>query len=189
MHLAYTTPTPSLLVSLLTSFPLPSFSQHLEHCGLLHFFDTVVTCEDAKHGKPAPDLFLEAARRLGVAPERWVPAVCMLPNRATAGGPGPGWFRAAFRASAYRSRCKAYEDADLGIQSALSAGMEARALAAPSSLFLPVGRALRSFFAAVLWRAPQVVDVRLLKGYPYPTEEEMSQEEQALLSPAGAGRA
>ncbi|MET9393775.1 HAD family hydrolase [Streptomyces sp. NPDC048219] len=38
--------------------------------GLAHLFDTVVTREDADRGKPAPDLFLEAARRLQVAPQR-----------------------------------------------------------------------------------------------------------------------
>lgn len=38
--------------------------------GLTYLFDTVVTREDAARGKPAPDLFLEAARRLGVPPRR-----------------------------------------------------------------------------------------------------------------------
>lgn len=35
---------------------------------LLSLFDTVVTIEDVAHPKPAPDLFFEAAKRLGVAP-------------------------------------------------------------------------------------------------------------------------
>ncbi|UWM47702.1 HAD family phosphatase [Streptomyces carpaticus] len=35
-------------------------------------FDHVVTREAVPRGKPAPDLFLEAARRLGVPPERCV---------------------------------------------------------------------------------------------------------------------
>jgi beta-phosphoglucomutase-like phosphatase (HAD superfamily) len=34
--------------------------------GLLPVFDAVVTIEDVPHGKPAPDLFLHAAQRLGV---------------------------------------------------------------------------------------------------------------------------
>jgi HAD superfamily hydrolase (TIGR01509 family) len=36
--------------------------------GLLDKFDTIVSAEDYKHGKPAPDGFLLAATRLGVAP-------------------------------------------------------------------------------------------------------------------------
>lgn len=32
------------------------------------FFPVVVTCEDVTHGKPAPDLFLTAAQRLGIDP-------------------------------------------------------------------------------------------------------------------------
>jgi HAD superfamily hydrolase (TIGR01509 family) len=36
--------------------------------GLLDKFDTIVSAEDYKHGKPAPDGFLLAAERLGVAP-------------------------------------------------------------------------------------------------------------------------
>jgi beta-phosphoglucomutase family hydrolase len=37
--------------------------------GLLDKFDTLVCAEDYKHGKPAPDCFLLAAERLGVAPK------------------------------------------------------------------------------------------------------------------------
>lgn len=40
----------------------------LEHLGIRHFFAAVVTSEDVAHQKPAPDIFLEAARRLAVAP-------------------------------------------------------------------------------------------------------------------------
>ena len=36
--------------------------------GLLPLFDVIVTADDVTHGKPAPDLFLLAAERLGVAP-------------------------------------------------------------------------------------------------------------------------
>ena len=38
--------------------------------GIRDLFDAVVCVEDYVHGKPWPDPFLEAARRLGVAPER-----------------------------------------------------------------------------------------------------------------------
>ncbi|POF30972.1 HAD family hydrolase [Roseibium marinum] len=40
----------------------------LESAGLMPLFQTVVTMDDVAHAKPAPDLFLEAARRLGAAP-------------------------------------------------------------------------------------------------------------------------
>jgi beta-phosphoglucomutase family hydrolase len=58
---------------------------------LLRYFDpaAIVTADDVKLGKPAPDIFVEAARRIGV------PA----------------------------AQCVAFEDADLGIQSATGAGM------------------------------------------------------------------
>jgi beta-phosphoglucomutase-like phosphatase (HAD superfamily) len=41
----------------------------LIHVGIRELFAAVVTSEDVIHQKPAPDIFLEAARRLGVAPE------------------------------------------------------------------------------------------------------------------------
>jgi HAD superfamily hydrolase (TIGR01509 family) len=40
----------------------------LESLGLISLFDAVVTSEDYVNGKPAPDPYLEAARRLGVDP-------------------------------------------------------------------------------------------------------------------------
>jgi len=36
--------------------------------GLLEYFQAIVTADDVTHGKPAPDIFLESARRLGVPP-------------------------------------------------------------------------------------------------------------------------
>ena len=57
--------------------------------GLLESFQHIVTADDVNRGKPAPDIFLESARRLGVPPES----------------------------------CYAFEDGDLGIQSARAAGM------------------------------------------------------------------
>jgi beta-phosphoglucomutase-like phosphatase (HAD superfamily) len=40
----------------------------LEHLGIRELFDAVVTSEDVLRQKPAPDIFLEAARRIGVPP-------------------------------------------------------------------------------------------------------------------------
>ena len=43
-------------------------TQVLEHLGILELFDVIVTSEDVTLQKPAPDIFLEAARQMGVAP-------------------------------------------------------------------------------------------------------------------------
>src|ERR1039457_3788574 len=40
--------------------------QVLEHLGIRELFQAIVTSEDIVNQKPAPDIFLEAARRLGV---------------------------------------------------------------------------------------------------------------------------
>lgn len=40
----------------------------LDTIGLRPLFDAIVTADDVVHGKPAPDIFLEAAKRLGVPP-------------------------------------------------------------------------------------------------------------------------
>ncbi len=42
----------------------------LEKMGIRHLFQAVVTSEDVQRQKPAPDIFLEAARQLGVDPAR-----------------------------------------------------------------------------------------------------------------------
>lgn len=41
----------------------------LDHLKIREWFQAVVTSEDVDHQKPAPDIFLEAARQIGVAPE------------------------------------------------------------------------------------------------------------------------
>jgi HAD superfamily hydrolase (TIGR01509 family) len=42
----------------------------LEVSGLAPYFKATVSSEEVAHGKPAPDVYLEAARRLGVKPSR-----------------------------------------------------------------------------------------------------------------------
>ncbi len=61
----------------------------LRAIGMGGFFPIVVTAAEVAHGKPAPDLFLLAAERMGVAPET----------------------------------CLVFEDSQLGILAARSAGM------------------------------------------------------------------
>jgi beta-phosphoglucomutase-like phosphatase (HAD superfamily) len=43
--------------------------QVLEHLGIRDLFQAIVTSEDIVNQKPAPDILLEAARRLGVPPQ------------------------------------------------------------------------------------------------------------------------
>jgi beta-phosphoglucomutase-like phosphatase (HAD superfamily) len=43
--------------------------QVLEHLGIRSLFQAIVTSEDVVNQKPAPDIFLEAARRIGVPPQ------------------------------------------------------------------------------------------------------------------------
>jgi len=43
--------------------------QVLQHLGIRSLFQAVVTSEDVVKQKPAPDIFLEAARRIGVPPQ------------------------------------------------------------------------------------------------------------------------
>jgi HAD superfamily hydrolase (TIGR01509 family) len=42
----------------------------LEAAGIASCFPATVSSEEVEHGKPAPDVYLEAARRLGVEPSR-----------------------------------------------------------------------------------------------------------------------
>ncbi len=44
-------------------------TQVLAHLQIAHLFDALVTSEDVQNQKPAPDIFLEAARRIGIAPQ------------------------------------------------------------------------------------------------------------------------
>ena len=46
---------------------LENVQASLRVTGLLPMFDLIVSADDVANGKPAPDVFLEAARRMGVA--------------------------------------------------------------------------------------------------------------------------
>lgn len=55
-----------------TSAGRQTAEHHLGRAGLLDRFQALATRDDVTHAKPAPDVYLEAARRLGVAPKRCV---------------------------------------------------------------------------------------------------------------------
>lgn len=55
-----------------SSSSMPWVGGHLDGLGLRSHFDVVMTVDQVEHGKPAPDLFLAAARGLGVDPTRCV---------------------------------------------------------------------------------------------------------------------
>lgn len=48
----------------------PLIDAVLATAGITECFATTVSSEEVAHGKPSPDVYLEAARRLGVPPER-----------------------------------------------------------------------------------------------------------------------
>jgi HAD superfamily hydrolase (TIGR01509 family) len=57
-------------LGLASSSNRPLIDAALELSGLDRYFTATVSSEEVARGKPAPDVYLEAARRLGVAPER-----------------------------------------------------------------------------------------------------------------------
>lgn len=59
-------------LALATSAARATAERNLGRAGLLDRFKVLATRDDVEHPKPAPDLYLEAAKRLGIAPERCV---------------------------------------------------------------------------------------------------------------------
>jgi HAD superfamily hydrolase (TIGR01509 family) len=57
-------------LSLASSSNREVFETVLELAGIAGCFRATVSSEEVAHGKPAPDVYLEAARRLGVEPAR-----------------------------------------------------------------------------------------------------------------------
>ena len=55
-------------IGMATSTPLDTVKDHLARTGMTDYFDTVVTGDMIQNGKPAPDIYLLAAERLGVDP-------------------------------------------------------------------------------------------------------------------------
>jgi HAD superfamily hydrolase (TIGR01509 family) len=60
----------SFRLALASSSNRPLIDAVLSHSGLDEHFAATVSSEEVARGKPSPDVFLEAARRLGVPPDR-----------------------------------------------------------------------------------------------------------------------
>jgi HAD superfamily hydrolase (TIGR01509 family) len=61
-----------LPLAVATSSERATAEHHLGKAGLLDRFHALATRDDVERAKPHPDVYLEAARRLGVAPERCI---------------------------------------------------------------------------------------------------------------------
>ena len=59
-------------VGVASSSPRERLQRTLSRAGLLDAFDVTVAGDEVTNGKPAPDMFLLAAERLGVPPERCI---------------------------------------------------------------------------------------------------------------------
>ena len=53
-----------------SSSPMTVIEGHLEHWGLGHYFKAVISGEHLTRSKPAPDIFLLAAQKLGTEPAK-----------------------------------------------------------------------------------------------------------------------
>ena len=62
----------ALPLAVATSAGRATAESHLGKAGLLDRFKALATRDDVERAKPHPDVYLEAARRLGVAPERCI---------------------------------------------------------------------------------------------------------------------
>lgn len=72
--------TAGVPIAVCSSSILPWVDACLSRIGILDAFDAIVTGTDVEHGKPAPDIYLLAAERLGVDP-----AACLAIEDAPAG--------------------------------------------------------------------------------------------------------
>lgn len=57
-------------LALATSTSAPSVADYMRRTGLAKHFDVIVTGDRVENGKPAPDIFLLAAKELGLTPDR-----------------------------------------------------------------------------------------------------------------------
>ena len=84
-------------VSIASGGPRDIVRRSLELAGLAPLFKVVVTPEDVVRGKPAPDMFLLAAKKMGVAPEKCLVFEDAEPGMRAAEAAGMKWVRVSSR--------------------------------------------------------------------------------------------
>ena len=85
-------------VSVASGGPRDIVRHTLELMHLDQLFPVVVTPEDVAHGKPAPDMFLLAAKKMGVAPGKCLVFEDAEPGIQAASAAGMKWVRVPSRA-------------------------------------------------------------------------------------------
>lgn len=84
-------------VSIASGGPREIVRGMLQLTGLAPLFQVVITPEDVVHGKPAPDMFLLAAQRMGVPAERCLVFEDAEPGMRAAEAAGMQWVRVPSR--------------------------------------------------------------------------------------------
>lgn len=84
-------------VAIASGGPRDVVTRSLQLAGLAPLFKVVVTADDVINGKPAPDMFLLAARRMAVAPERCLVFEDAEPGMRAADAAGMQWVRVPSR--------------------------------------------------------------------------------------------
>lgn len=84
-------------VSIASGGPREIVRRSLELAGLAPLFKVVVTADDVEHGKPAPDMFLRAARLMGVPPGDCLVFEDAEPGMRAAEAAGMKWVRVPSR--------------------------------------------------------------------------------------------
>lgn len=84
-------------VSIASGGPREIVRRMLAISGLAPLFRVVITPEDVEHGKPAPDMFLLAAQRMGVPPEKCLVFEDAEPGMRAAEAAGMKWVRVPSR--------------------------------------------------------------------------------------------
>ncbi|MSX02347.1 MAG: HAD-IA family hydrolase [Actinobacteria bacterium] len=74
--------------ALCSNSPLEFVGRAVDAAGVRNYFDVIVSADEVAHGKPAPDPYLEAARRLGVDPQLCVALEDSVPGATSASAAG-----------------------------------------------------------------------------------------------------